>query len=132
MKIEFLRNVNEYDEHVLRLYDFDSKQAKAFQDIIRQLINLGDAVDLVQFEFMESVNCTLSLQVSAEDEGIVYEGEKRFVCLLTPDEYKNIIKLIEPFCHKETRTYQWLYDLDNPIDFLFSPGDLDQTPLPPQ
>jgi hypothetical protein len=30
--------------------------------------------------------------------------------------------MIEPFCIKETDAYRILYDLDNPIDFIFSAG----------
>ena len=29
---------------------------------------------------------------------------------------------LEPFCNKETKSYQYLYDLDNPTDFIFSPS----------
>jgi hypothetical protein len=31
-------------------------------------------------------------------------------------------KLLEPFCKKETKGFQYLYDIDNPTDLLFSPS----------
>lgn len=33
-----------------------------------------------------------------------------------------MLKRIEPFCLKESDAFQYLYDLDNPIDFIFSAG----------
>jgi hypothetical protein len=33
-----------------------------------------------------------------------------------------LISLLAPFCKKETKGYQWLYDVDSKTDFLFSPG----------
>ena len=33
-----------------------------------------------------------------------------------------MIELIEPFCKKESKGYQYLYDIDNPIDLMFCPS----------
>ena len=33
-----------------------------------------------------------------------------------------MIELIEPFCKKESRGYQYLYDIDNPTDLMFCPS----------
>jgi hypothetical protein len=33
-----------------------------------------------------------------------------------------MISLLDPFCIKDRKGYQYLYDIDNPIDFLFSPA----------
>jgi hypothetical protein len=33
-----------------------------------------------------------------------------------------MVALLDPFCNKETKGYQWLYDIDSDIDFLFSPA----------
>jgi hypothetical protein len=55
------------------------------------------------------------------DKGITTSDDKNFVCDLTIKKYKEVVFLMEPF-DKETDGYQWLYDLDTPIDFLFSPG----------
>jgi hypothetical protein len=45
-----------------------------------------------------------------------------FECSLTDAAYKEMVYLMEPFCVKEATGYQWLYEIDCPIDFLFSPG----------
>jgi hypothetical protein len=123
MKLKFLENINEYDEHAIRLNDFDMLQAGMFiqllQDIANQSTNL---VELSDYEFIELVNCRLSLRISETDEGIVTEDFQHFYCDLTAKGFAEMIKLIEPFCHKETDAFQYLYDLDNPIDFIFSAG----------
>jgi hypothetical protein len=123
MKLKFLSNINEYDEHAIRLNDFDKSQASLFLGILvdlssgkKQLIKLSD------YDFIESVNCELTLRISETDEGIISEDNKHFFCDLTLEAYVEMIKLIEPFCIRETDAYRILYDLDNPIDFIFSGG----------
>jgi hypothetical protein len=123
MKLKFLSNINEYDEHAIRLNDFDKSQASLFLGILvdlssgkKQLIKLSD------YDFIEPVNCELTLRISETDEGIISEDNKHFFCDLTLEAYVEMIKLIEPFCIRETDAYRILYDLDNPIDFIFSGG----------
>ncbi|WP_299671209.1 hypothetical protein [uncultured Polaribacter sp.] len=41
--------------------------------------------------------------------------------MLTLEGFTNMTKLLEPFCQKESKGYQYLYDIDNPTDLLFSP-----------
>jgi hypothetical protein len=123
MKLKFLENINEFDEHAIRLNDFDRVQAGLFLQIIRELAAKRKIeIELSEYEFIESVNCRLTLRVSEVDEGIVTEDFKHFYCDLTTNRYNEMIKLIEPFCQKETDAFQYLYDLDNPIDFIFSAG----------
>ena len=123
MKLKFLENINEYDEHAIRLNDFDKEQAGLFLAILKDLTaHKNHAVTLTDFEFIEPVNCQLVLRVTDTDEGISTEDNEYFFCDLTLDAYKEMIKLVEPFCLKETDTFQYLYDLDNPIDFIFSAG----------
>ena len=62
------------------------------------------------------------MRVADTDEGITTEDNEYFFCDLTLDTYKEMIRLVEPFCLKETDAFQYLYDLDNPIDFIFSAG----------
>jgi len=60
--------------------------------------------------------------LSEEDTGMTSEDGSMFFCDLTAASYVQMIKLLEPFCKKESVTYQWLYDVDNITDFLFSPA----------
>jgi len=123
MKLKFLENINEYDEHAVRLSDFDKSQAAMFLSILNDLIkNKRPFINLSDYEFIESVNCELILRISETDEGIVSDDNVHFFCDLTLEAYAEMIKLIEPFSFKETDAYRILYDLDNPIDFIFSAG----------
>jgi hypothetical protein len=122
MKLEFLEDVNEYGDDVMRLYDFDMSEAKLFQqEILQTVITNNNSLDLSKLEFIESLNCKLILHIADEDEGIITHDEKTFFCDLTIDGYKNMIRLIEPYTKKESRSFQHLYDLDTEIDFIFSP-----------
>jgi hypothetical protein len=123
MKLKFLENINEYDEHAVRLNDFDKTQAAMFLQILIELTkNTNSVINLSDYEFIEPINCELVLRVSEFDEGITTEDNKHFFCDLTLEAYTEMIKMIEPFCIKETDAYRILYDLDNPIDFIFSAG----------
>jgi hypothetical protein len=127
MKLKFLENINEYDEHAVRLNDFDKTQAALFLEILKNLTkNEQSFINLSDYEFIEPVNCELILRVSETDEGIISEDNQHFFCDLTLEAYSEMIKLIEPFCIKETDAYRILYDLDNPIDFIFSAGKENQ------
>ncbi|MBL7892042.1 MAG: hypothetical protein JNL63_05390 [Bacteroidia bacterium] len=123
MKLEFLKNINEYNEHAIRLFDFNSSQANEFRHTIDGLIaNREDHIDLSSLDFIQSINCKLTLRVGQSDEGISTVDELNFFCDLTINNYKNMMQLLSPFCRKESSGYQWLYDIDTPIDFLFSAG----------
>jgi len=108
---------------MVRLYDFDSSQAIQFQQIVKQVILIDKKpLDLSTVDFIQARNCNLILRISDEDLGIVRTGKQKFCCDLTIEGYKHLISLLEPFCKKETKGYQWLYDIDSQTDFLFSPG----------
>ena len=122
MKLEYIEDINGYDEHAVRLSDFDSAQANKFRDVIDFLIDNKNPIELTTLDFVELLNCKLTLRVANEDLGISTSDYVIFFCDLTIDSYKSIEKLLEPFCRKESRGYQWLYDIDTPIGFLFSAG----------
>ena|ERR1039458_8745875 len=122
MKLEYVKDINGYDEHAIRLSDFDSLQANKFREIINFIIDTKTSIELTSHDFIELLNIKLTLRVAEEDLGITTTDYVDFFCDLTIDSYKNITKLLEPFCRKESRGYQWLYDIDTPIGFLFSAG----------
>lgn len=122
MKLEFLDNVNEYGDQVIRLYNFDKAEAIKFRDIVQKtVIESNMSLDLNTLDFIERMNCKLILHISETDEGILTLDNQTFFCDLTIDGYKNIIQLIEPFCLKESKSFVMLYDVDTQVDFLFSP-----------
>jgi hypothetical protein len=78
-------------------------------------------LDLSQVAFIKPRNCNLILGLFESDEGILSRDQHTFYCILTLKGFANMIQLITPFCTKESRGYQYLYEIDNPIDLLFSP-----------
>lgn len=122
MKLEFLDDVNEYGDQVIRLYNFDKAEAIKFRDAIQvTVIDSNSSLDLLTLDFIEHINCKLILHISETDEGILTMDNQTFFCDLTLDGYKNMVQLIEPFCVKESKSFVMLYDVDTQVDFLFSP-----------
>jgi hypothetical protein len=122
MKLEFVDTINEYGDHIVRLYDFDKEEAIKFRQAIQEtILDTNKPLDLNSLEFIQPVNCKLILHISDTDEGIFSMDKQTFFCDLTIDGYKRMLRLIEPYCNKNTKSFQMLYDLDTEIDFLFSP-----------
>jgi len=123
MELDFIDNVNEFGENVVRLYNFDKEEAIKFRDLIlHTIVERKQRLDVSKIDFIERRNCNLILGLFKTDEGILSSDYKTFHCALTLDNYVNMLKLLEPFCVKNTKGHQYLYELDNPTDFLFSPA----------
>ncbi|MES2396979.1 MAG: hypothetical protein V4549_13290 [Bacteroidota bacterium] len=123
MKLEFLDTINEYGDHIVKLYDFDKEEAAKFRQAIQEtILNSNRPLDLNSLDFIQPVNCKLILHISDTDEGVFSIDNKTFFCDLTIEGYKEMLRLIEPYCNKNTRSFQMLYDLDTEIDLLFSPS----------
>jgi len=124
MKLEFLYQINEFNEHAARLSDFNSTQARQFREALHQEVLIEKkSLDVHTLSFIESVNCQLTLRIATEDIGIEEVIGKHLYCDLTLNSYKTMLKLLDPFCNKESKGYEWLYDVDTPIGLLFSAGD---------
>ncbi len=123
MELDYNENINEFGDNVVRLYNFDKTEAIKFRALIHEtIINKNEKLDLSKIDFIEPRNCNLILGAFKTDEGILSEDNKTFYCVLTLKSYDNMLKLLEPFCKKDTKGYQYLYEVDNPTDFLFSPA----------
>lgn len=123
MELDFIPNINAFDESVVRLYNFDKAEATLLRDLIEEtVVNERQKLDLSTVEFIEPRNCNLILALYKEDEGIITNDNKTFYCALTLGAFHDMLDLIEPFCEKDMKAHQFLYDLDNPTDLLFSPA----------
>ncbi|APZ46050.1 hypothetical protein BW723_06955 [Polaribacter reichenbachii] len=123
MKLDYIENYNELNENLVRLYNFNKAEAIKFRDLLIEVVILKkQKLDLAQVDFIEPRNCNLILGLFKTDEGILTKDDYNFFCILTLKGFENMIKLIEPFCKRESRGYQYLYDIDNPTDLLFSPS----------
>jgi hypothetical protein len=122
MELDYIENVNGLDENVVRLYNFDKAEAIKFRALIKDvIIDKKKRLDLSEVDFITPRNCNLLFGLFNSDEGILTKNNETFFCVLTMKSYVNMINLIEPFCKKESRGYQYLYDVDCPNDLLFSP-----------
>jgi len=123
MELDYIENINEYGDNVVRLYNFDKSEAIKFSELIQNIIIQNKCrLDLSKIDFIERRNCNLILGLFTSDEGIISPDNENFFCILTLESYKNMLKLIDPFCKKESKAHQYLYDIDTPTDFLFAPA----------
>ncbi|MBK7966309.1 MAG: hypothetical protein IPK10_14185 [Bacteroidetes bacterium] len=123
MTLDYIQEINEYGDDLVRLFDFDKSEAILFRDAIQESILLkNEELDLASLSFVQLNNYNLILVIGEEDDGIFSNRENNFICSLTLASYEKMLTLLEPFCTKETKGYQYLYDLDSPTDFLFSPA----------
>jgi len=123
MELDYIDNINDFGEDVVRLYNFKKEEATLFCNAVQQtIITNKEELQLDLLDFIEPRNCYLTLRLSETDEGILTNDQINFYCFLTLEGYKEMIKLIEPFCKKDTKAFQILYDIDTPIDFLFAPA----------
>lgn len=123
MELDYLDNYNGLEENIVRLYNFDMAEAIQFRDLLVDvIITKKQKLDLSQVDFIEPRNCNLILGLFKTDEGILTKDNDTFFCILTLEGFNNMVKLIDPFCKKESRSYQYLYDIDNPTELLFSPS----------
>ena len=123
MELDYIENVNGLDENIVRLYNFDKAEAILFRDLLKEtIIDKRQKLDLSQVDFITPRNCNLIFGLFKSDEGILTKDNQTFFCILTLEGFTNMAKLIEPFCKKESKGFQYLYDIDNPTDLLFSPS----------
>ena len=130
MKLEFVDNVSEYGDQTIRLFDFNKELATKFRDAVQKtLLDDNKSLDLSTFDFIDCGKFKLILHLSEEDEGVMTQDNLLFFCDLTRKGYENMIRLLAPFCNKDTRSFQMLYDLDTEIDFQFAPyGESEREP----
>lgn len=127
MKLEFLSDISNGGtfagvmiDQVIRLYDFNKVQAEKFsQKIQEEIIEKENELDLSQLDFIEKINCNLVLCLSNTDMGIKVSDNNNYTCEMTKKGYRSMINLLEPFCITECNGYQWLYEIDTPIEFFF-------------
>ena len=123
MELDYIENVNGLGENVVRLYNFKKAEAIQFRTLLKEkIIDKKQKLDLSEVDFITPRNCNLIFGLFKSDEGIITKDNETFFCVLTLSGFKNMLKLLEPFCNKESRSFQYLYDIDNPTDLLFSPS----------
>lgn len=123
MKLDYLDNYNGLNENIVRLFNFNMAEAIKFRDLIQNtVIDNKQKLDLQHIDFIDTENCNLIFGLFKTDEGILTKDNQIFFCILTMAGFQKMIQLLEPFCKKETRSHQYLYDIDTPTDLLFAPS----------
>lgn len=123
MKLDYSGPINEYGDNLVRLCDFRKDEAILFRDLLRNtLLEKKTYLDLSTVDFIELRNCNLIFRLYESDEGIISNDNVHFYCDMTVEGYLKMLKLIEPFCMRDTNGYQYLYDVDSLTDLLFAPG----------
>jgi hypothetical protein len=123
MELDYIENINGLEENIVRLYNFNKTEAIQFRDLLQgTIINKRQKLDLSEVDFIAPRNCNLIFGLFSSDEGIITKDNETFFCILTLEGFINMVKLLAPFCKKESKGYQYLYDIDNPIELLFSPS----------
>jgi hypothetical protein len=123
MELDYIENVNGLDENIVRLFNFKKAEAILFRDLLVETVILKkERLDLSQVNFITPHQCNLIFGLFKTDEGVLSKDNETFFCILTMEGFKNMVKLIEPFCLKESKSFQYLYDIDTPTDLLFCPA----------
>ena len=80
MQLDFIDNINEYGENVVRLYNFDKYEAIQFRDLIKvTIVERKQKLVLSEVDFIETRNCNLILGLFKTDEGIFSVDDKTFI-----------------------------------------------------
>lgn len=123
MQLDYLDNYNGLNENIVRLFNFNMAEAIKFRDLIQNtVIDNKQKLDLQHIDFIDTENCNLIFGLFKTDEGILTKDYQTFFCILTMAGFQKMIQLLEPFCKRETRGHQYLYDIDTPTDLLFAPS----------
>lgn len=109
---------------MIRAFDFDSLEACRFRDTLSGLSSGAiSEIDLTGLPFVTPIGgCRLILKVGKGDMGTIQFSKTVFECVLTKVSWETAEGLVEPFCDGNLSGYQWLYNLNTNIEFLFSPS----------
>jgi hypothetical protein len=125
MKIEYcdLEDTNHPDDAIIRIFSFNSTEVSKLIDELSKFIDSKKILDFSKLEFIERINCNLIFEIGNEDIGIISKDKWNYICKLKKDTFVEMIEKISPFIDKcKDGTFQFLYDLNNPIELVFSPN----------
>ena len=117
MKLEYIPD-GSTDAPLIRLYDFDAKQASQLRAVFSQLASTSvQSLELHDADFVEPINdCRLTLTIDRRDRGLFETNvPSKFQCALTPETWDNVEGLTEPFTQEGGHGFQWLNETDIPL-----------------
>jgi hypothetical protein len=123
MKLDYIEEVNDFGDSIVRIYNGSKAQSSKFKAAIEKIILKNrQSLLLNSLDFIEEGEITLTFHIAMEDEGITTDDEENFNCHLTLTAYRKMVEMIIPFTKKDTKAFQRLYDADNNIDLMFVPS----------
>jgi hypothetical protein len=123
MNLEYIENTNsDYPEDsIIRLTHFSDSDLMDFVYDLKQIIEKKVKIEIQKKQYIRKSNCELEIEADDIDVGIIKIMDKKFSCKLANKKLIIMIDMINSFIGKNTiGKFQWLYDLNNPIDFLLS------------
>lgn len=128
MRLEYLDDISDggkykdvLSENLVKLYDFEHTETIQLTELLyQQLIIARQSLKLATVNFIQSINCKLTLELSSEDKGILRtQNANEFVCKLTEPTWTKAIEYMKAVGNG----YNWLCDTSkDDIDFLYSSG----------
>ena len=68
MQLDYIHNINNSGEHMVRLYNFDMLQAIQFRKHIQDVILIKNKpLNINELDFIEARNCELTLRIADDD-----------------------------------------------------------------
>jgi len=123
MKINIFENVNDDypDDKIICINDFDTSDLKFLINSIEKIINEGIGFSITNDTKNQNGSIVLTFSTSEIDYGIKQVDNKSFICILTTSKYSVMGELLQHFMKKDIKKgYQWLFDLNSPIELLLS------------
>lgn len=114
MKLEFLR-AGSPDCPLIRLYDFDSREAQRLLQIALQLAGQRDlAIPLHAETIVTPIDtCELTLRCADGRAGVRELSPMKFEWVSSDGGWLDIASLIQPFCQEDAAAHQWLSRVGN-------------------
>ena len=78
--------------------------------------------DLDKLPLISAVNCKLGLVLATQDKSICEVSSSTYDRRITVHSFGRMLELTKPLAKGKAGGYHWLYDVDTPIDLLFSPN----------
>lgn len=123
MRIDILLNVNQNypEDKIVCLNSFTNKDIDELIICLYKLLD-NKRIKLSSENFISYSSNEVILEVYSDDIGFILNSSNIYECLLTSVKYIEIIDILKNYKNTipNINIYNWLYDLNNPIEFLLS------------
>lgn len=121
MKIKLFEDISIIykDDKIVCLYDFSRDDIDNFILFIHEIINNETIKALDTEPFIIGPTIRLLFKKGSKDIGIK-KDTNYYICELRKKTFIEMITLIDDLRNKNFDGFQWLYNLNTPIDFLLS------------